>query len=106
MLDLARISQVPLLSLKEMSAHPDWDKRLKYSFAVPARHQQALDKFLACVSSYQNTLPSIIETHTKLYHQWISSGLYLESTNIKNHLRFFFPVLPLPSLKFFAACCC
>lgn len=78
MLDLARISQVPLLSLKEMPAHPDWNKRLKYSFAVPARHQQALDKFLANVGSYQNTLPSIIEAHTKLYHQWISEGLYVD----------------------------
>lgn len=83
MLDLARISQVPLLSLKEMPAHPDWNKRLKYSFAVPARHQQALDKFLTCVGAYQNTLPSIIEAHTRLYHQWINDGLYLEFINKK-----------------------
>lgn len=82
MLDEARGAGLKMMSLGEMKASDEWNKKYSHSFDVPAAAQKSLNDYLIAVKP-TGAVPQHFQAHMDHYWRWIDSGLALEDVKQK-----------------------
>jgi uncharacterized protein (DUF2235 family) len=82
MLDEARGAGLKMMSLGEMKASDEWNKKYRHSFDVPAAAQKSLNDYLAAVKP-SGAMTQHFQAHMDHYWRWIDSGLAMEDVEQK-----------------------